>query len=199
MNIYIDLDDTLIHSVYGVGRNPGKRAVVDLGEDEVYHSFLRPEALRLLSDLRGIGSVRMLTTSIEAYAKAHNDVFSLGFQDSEIIAREHYIEKIKLAYGEDWVPVRRGTDPSAVLIDNLTPNTESSLTKCAFLGIGAEQFLQIREFNGKDPDCFPEEVEQLLVRIKQIAEADETSKAGALAARAAGISQISSENRSRGL
>lgn len=167
MNIYIDLDDTLIHSVYGVGRNPGKRSVINISDDETYHSILRPEAGRILQELRRIGTVRMLTTSIEAYAKAHNEVFSLGFSEADIIAREKYITKIHLAYGSEWVPSDRKVDPDSVLIDNLSFSTESSLTKTSFLGIGESGYFQIREFDGKDPQCFTQEVDDLLDLVKK--------------------------------
>lgn len=165
MNIYVDLDDTLIHSVYGVGRNPGKRTVVRLSEDDIYHSLLRPEAGRLLSSLRRVGQVKMLTTAIDEYARAHNKLFSLGFRDDEIIARESYITKIQIAYGTDWVPSATGTDPEAVLIDNLPPSTESSRTKRAFLGIRDDGYFQIREFNGKDPEGFSEEIDKIVAKI----------------------------------
>jgi len=168
MNIYIDLDDTLIHSVYGVGRNPGKRTVIQLGEDEVYHSFLRPEAGRILGELRQIGTVRMLTTATREYARAHNQTFSLGFLEEEIFSRDEYICKVQVGYGEDWIPTQCGIDKTAVLIDNLPPNTESSRIKIKFLGIDPEHYIQIREFSGKDPSMFSDEVGEILASISKI-------------------------------
>ena len=169
MNIYIDLDDTLIHSVYGVGRNPGKRTVIQVDEEEVYHSLLRPVAKELLASLRNLGPVSMLTTARRDYALAHNSAFALGFSEDEIFARDDYICKIKLAYGEEWVPVEKGVDKNAILIDNLSPATESSRTKSGFLGIGEDRYIQIREFDGKDPKEFSSEVEEVLARVVKLA------------------------------
>lgn len=172
MNIYIDLDDTLIHSINGFGRNPGKRKVIRVGEeDEVYHSILRPEAGRLLSGLRTIGAVRMLTTATREYAIAHNKTFTLGFQECEIISRHDYICTIKLAYGSEWVPSRRNMDPGGILIDNLPINTESSRNKVAYLGIQPDRYFQIREFNGKDPADFSSEVDLILEQAKTVGDA----------------------------
>jgi hypothetical protein len=186
MNIYIDLDDTLIHSVYGRGRNPGRRTVVNVTEDEIYHSMLRPEASRILGELRKIGNVRMLTTAISDYAEAHNRVFSLGFLESEIFARERYISKVLLAYGSEWVASMTRTDPGALLIDNLSPSTESSRTKCAFLGIGEDNYLQIREFDGKDPACFVEEVDSLLAAVTRRARGEGADAESGILSRAEG-------------
>lgn len=136
-----------------------------LPDDDVYHSLLRPEAGRILEGLRDIGRVRMLTTAVDAYARAHNKAFSLGFREDEIIARESYITKVQVAYGTDWIPSATKTDPEAALIDNLSPSTESSRTKRAFLGIGEDGYFQIREFDGKDPECFGSEVDRLLESI----------------------------------
>jgi len=187
MNIYIDLDDTLIHSVYGRGRNPGKRTVIPITEDEIYHSLLRPEAGRILRELRNIGDVRMLTTSISDYAEAHNRAFALGFMPAEIFARERYINKVLLAYGSEWVASMTKTDPGGLLIDNLSISTESSRTKCAFLGIGEDNYFQIREFDGKDPECFAQEVDNLLSAVARRAEAGRRFSKSDSASRAEGV------------
>lgn len=109
--------------------------------------------------------MQMLTTATDEYARAHNKAFSLGFGEDEIIARESYTTKVQLAYGSDVMLTATRTDPGAVLVDNLEFTTESSRTKCAFLGIGEDGYFQIREFDGKDPECFGLEVDGILKSI----------------------------------
>jgi hypothetical protein len=168
MRIYFDLDDTLIHAMpTHNGSGKGKRTLVSIGEknEEKYFSLLRPHALELLYHCRQHSQVKMLTTATRDYAISHNEVFNLGFSCQDIIAREDYIEQIQLAYGHDWVPLKTKVDPTAILIDNLSPNTDSSKIKIAYLGINESQYFQIREFNGKDPSKFPLELDQLLIKI----------------------------------
>jgi hypothetical protein len=163
--IYVDLDDTLIHAVWGRGRGVGKRSVVRVGEEETFHSLLRPTAKFLLSELRRSTEVLMLTTATLEYAKAHNDVFELGFLEKDIIARDHYIYTVRGAYGSQWETSQRGVCPSALLIDNLSPRSESSMVKMAYLGIGEESYIQIREFSGKDPENFKGELDEILHKV----------------------------------
>jgi hypothetical protein len=170
MTIYLDLDDTLIHSVYGVGRNPGKRTVIALSDNDVYHTLLRPLAPNILSELRRVGTLKMLTTAAREYAQAHNTILNLGFNVSDIIAREDFICQTYGLHGEAWTPTKTGTDPSAILIDNLSPNTESSRIKIQFLGIKSARYFQVREFYGKDPACFQQEIQELLQRVAGLAE-----------------------------
>jgi hypothetical protein len=167
MCIYLDLDDTLIHSVYGVGRNPGKRTVIHLSDKEVYHTLLRPLAADILAGLRNIRQVKMLTTAIKEYALAQNQAFSLGFSTQDIIAREDYITTVNDMFGENWIPLQSRTDPDSILIDNLPPAAESSRLKMQFLGIKQSSYFQIREFYGKEPACFQQEVDDLLAKISQ--------------------------------
>jgi len=167
MTIYLDLDDTLIHSVYGLGRNPGKRTTISLSNKDVYHTLLRPLASDILAGLRNIGQVKMLTTAVKEYALAQNQAFFLGFSDADIIAREDYVTSINDMFGEKWVPLQSKTDPNSVLIDNLPPSTESSRIKIQFLGIKQSSYFQIREFYGKEPSCFQQELEDLLEKVAQ--------------------------------
>lgn len=167
MTIYLDLDDTLIHSVYGVGRNPGKRTVINLSNEDIYHTLLRPLAPDILAGLRNIGPVKMLTTAVKEYALAQSRAFSLGFNPQDIISREDYISVINDMFGEKWVPLQSRTDPNSILIDNLPPSTESSRIKIQFLGIKSSSYFQIREFYGKEPACFQQEVEDLLAKVSQ--------------------------------
>ncbi len=164
--MYIDLDETLVHSVYGKGRGVGKRTVIDAGSGDIYHSLLRPAAHFLLGAVRDMAEVSMLTTATREYALAHNQKFQLGFTEGEIVAREDYITKVNMAYSSEWVPSSTRVCPTAILIDNLSPRADAARLKMAYLGIRENQYLQIREFNGKDPENFGAELEQIISRLK---------------------------------
>lgn len=166
VRVYVDLDDTLIHAVYGKGRGVGKRTVIDAGEGEYYHSFLRPDAHYMLEEMRRMGEVWMLTTAKRSYAMAHNETFRLGFSGGEILAREDYIVRVPMAYSSEWMPTERGVCPHGILVDNLSPAAEAARLKMAYLGIGEERYVQIREFNGRDPDNFKGELAQILTSLE---------------------------------
>ena len=168
LSIYVDLDETLIHSIQGFGRNPGKRTPIPFKGAEKYHSLLRPASLEMLATLRNLGKVRMLTTATREYAKAHNEVFTLGFGENEIVDREDYTSRVQLAYGFVLEPTRRKSDPQAVLIDNLSPESENSRIKIEYLGIDESRYFRIREFSGKDPDCFEAELKSIFSDIRRI-------------------------------
>jgi hypothetical protein len=164
-NIFVDLDETLISSIYGKGRNPGKRKVIDLtaddGQREPYHSFLRPSAHKLLERLRAYGNVRILTTATRDYALAHNEAFQLGFTPEEIIAREDYTIEIRGAYGSNETHlINEGQFPGALLIDDLTPEDRPLQLKLRWLGPGALH-VPIQAFNGKDHPNFEIKLEKL--------------------------------------
>ena len=164
--IFVDLDETLIHSVWGKGRNPGKRTVIQLG-DETYHSFLRPTALWFLEQLRALGSVRMLTSATRSYAIAHNNAFGLGFQPDEITAREDYTVEVQGAYGaKETYLLNEGQFPDAVIIDDLTVEDKPLKLKLRWLGKGAKH-IPIQAFNGKDHAEFEVKLQKILELLKQ--------------------------------
>jgi hypothetical protein len=179
MTIYIDLDDTLIHALPAYHKpNPGKRTRVVLQDsegNEVYHTMLRPLAHKLLEAARGLSNVKMLTTATKDYAIAHNETFNFGFAKEDIIAREDLMVKITLAYGSDIVPAKSKVDPNSLLIDNLSPTTESGRIKSSFLGIPPEQYIVIREFSGKDPDCFEQELHSLIENMATLIKTKSTT------------------------
>ena len=89
--IFVDLDNTLINAEYLVSNPPKNSKVITLKNmyhTEKYWARLRPGALELLTSLRLIGPVYMLTAALESYAKAWNKEFNLGFKEEDIYARE---------------------------------------------------------------------------------------------------------------
>lgn len=172
MTIYIDLDETLIHAIYAQSGNPGKRTPIRLLEDdgldsEIFYSLLRPKAKELLSFCREASEVKMLTTATKDYALKHNEVFSLGFKKHEIIAREDYLYQSMLAYGTVTELLKTRVDPNSLLIDNLPRLAEAAMLKQQYLGIKPHQYIQIREFSGKDPQNFNQELIELQNQIKE--------------------------------
>lgn len=178
MRTYVDLDDTLINAVHGAGRGRGKRTLVDVGAGDFYHSLIRPKATELLSSLRAMGEVYMLTTATRDYACAHNHVFQLGFSDDQIVAREDYVVRITLAYSSEWVPVARGVCPHARLIDNLPAEADDAKLKMSYLGIQKGRYIQIREFYGKDPEIFNNELACILRSIREEEDSMKLSRGG---------------------
>ena len=84
--IFVDLDNTLINAEYLVSNPPKNSKVITLKNmyhTEKYWARLRPGALELLTSLRLIGPVYMLTAALESYAKAWNKEFNLGFKEEE--------------------------------------------------------------------------------------------------------------------
>jgi len=90
----------------------------------------------------------------------------LGFNPDQIIAREDYISRTQLAYGSVYGASKENTDPSAFLIDNLHPDEDAPKLKKQFLGIEDHQYIQIREFNGKDPEVFTKELKDILLGLE---------------------------------
>ena len=125
--VYVDLDETLIHSTPLHGSippdfvaRPGE-IMFDTGTPQypdVYHSIQRPGSAELLYCLRqlvGAENVFMLTVATIDYALPINRGFQLGFPDDQIYAREH------LHGNSKYRQVKRKSDPEAkaYLLDNL--------------------------------------------------------------------------------
>jgi hypothetical protein len=153
--IYIDLDDCLIHSIFGNG-NAKKRTTMHL-ENEKYRVLERPLARQMLDDLRALGPVRMLTTATPDYAQEANRLFNFGFLAQDIISLVPLLETIQLAYGSDTLLTKTHTDPKGVLIDHQKPHEKWLRIKLLYLGIKESSYVQVREFSGLDPQKFANE------------------------------------------
>lgn len=110
--IFVDLDETLIHT-YDYHETPCKCAVnVVMNTDEIYKTSLRPGAHEFLAKLREIGEVRMLTIATYDYAVKMNELFKFNFALDDIYAREHIqspsinLEPAEFVYLFDNLPLR---------------------------------------------------------------------------------------------
>jgi hypothetical protein len=166
--IYIDLDDCLIHSVFGV-RNTKRRTVMHLDEEK-YSVLERPLAKKMLTDLRELGHLRMLTTATPDYAQEVNRIFGFDFAQNDVISLVPLLVTVQLAYGSDTLLTKTHTDPHSILIDHQSPQDKWLRTKMLYLGVKENSYIQIREFAGIDPFQFPKEWEsKYMPRINQMA------------------------------
>lgn len=170
--LYLDLDETLIHSLSGrPGLGNSKRTKVTVGVKEngkpdTYHTQKRPDTEYILSQCRSLGQVKMFTNATKAYAIEMDKIFGLGFGE-DIIAREDYLMDVQIAYGWDTLVTQVDIDKGGILIDN-NPNTAlQALLKMKTLGIHVDNYFQIREYiGGKDPDKFKIELENIFNTIR---------------------------------
>jgi hypothetical protein len=163
INIFVDLDETLIHTLGMVpftksrrDNDPGielpsKEPKADdkfadtpikvvVGKD-MYHTYtiLRPGANHLLFRLREIGHVYMLTRADKYYAQAMNKVFGFAFDEDKIFDRE-YVNKWK--YKNPGLPKGKN-----FLIDDL--NVQDNFEKIAFIKkYGTVEYIKVNEFDG---------------------------------------------------
>lgn len=135
MNIFFDLDETLITSLSDISD-----FIINL-EDGPYEISVRRGAKEIVEQCRLIAPVYILTTATLAYASAINEHVGFGFKDSEIfhrlsIADFRISKEFSLAH------------PKNILIDNLPP--ADNITKMAMLGIGYDRYIEVSSFYGHD-------------------------------------------------
>jgi len=142
-NIFVDLDETLIHTLLPFEHIDGKDykpeypvVKIKVGKD-VYETCLRPGANTLLLKLREAGHVYMLTRAAKDYAKAMSKEFGFAFTEDRIFDRE---------YVKNWkyknVDIPNGKN---YLIDDL--NTYNNYEKIAFIKkFGPAEYIQVMPF-----------------------------------------------------
>ena len=162
INIFVDLDETLIHTLGMVPyilsrRNNKDNLILKLKEPdltdanyantpvkvvvdkETYYTVLRPDVKELLFALKEIGHVYMLTRAAKDYANTMNQVFNFGFTKDKIFDREYVknwkYKTPKLAKGKNF------------LIDDL--NVQDNFEKIAFIKkYGTVEYIKVKEFDG---------------------------------------------------
>jgi len=169
INIFVDLDETLIHTlgmktvagdVEKVDNLCDKPVTVSLGKKEHYVAVLRPGANYLLFRLREIGHVYMLTRAAKDYAQAMNKAFNFGFDEDRIFDREyvkdwkHKNPKIKIDTGKN------------VLIDDL--RVFDNFEKVAFIKkFGIAKYINVSAFWGnKDEGFTVESIDNIVEDVK---------------------------------
>ena len=161
LEFYIDLDNTLIHASWG--GNPNKRRTkINLGGKEVYWSMLRPDALSFLALCREIAPTYMLTHADRDYALEHNRVFGLGFTYDQVIARNDFSHTSSGMFIDITRPTKINVSPGAILVDDKPLKDELLKVKMQYLGIGADRYVQSRDYRGgKDPENFNKEMDKI--------------------------------------
>ena len=181
--IFIDLDETLIHTLGMVPYTApkGKDSTVELKfkepepntdyadtpvkiklDKEVYHTILRPGANFLLFQLREIGHVYMLTRAAKSYAQAMNQAFNFGFIEDKIFDRE-YVKDWK--YKAPKVEIATGKN---VLIDDL--EDRDNFEKIAFIKkFGTSKYIKVNAFYGqKDEGYTHTDINNIIETIKTV-------------------------------
>jgi hypothetical protein len=156
-NIYVDLDETLIHARVAGPRPPGKRRRFAFGF-EVYDVALRKCTHYLLGCLREIGCVSLLTTSQRDYAEEINKAFGLGFE--QLYCREDIFVFRPFADLK-----AEAVAPKSVLIDDLAPTEPLARLKMKFLGINRRNYIQIRGFQESDPATIDCEIAEIVRKV----------------------------------
>ena len=164
--IFVDLDETLIHS-YDIHEIPSVHAVEVDVQGQFFKTRLRPGAKDFLAQLREIGEVRMLTVATRDYALKMNETFGLGFTAGDIWSREH----LQGGYSIDLEPVEK-----VYLFDNL--QLKQNRLKINLLRGAAKNktpsYIQVKEYIGTDH--FPLDKEEIARLTKTLYESDGITK-----------------------
>ncbi len=137
MQIYIDLEETLVHSLHQAHFLKFHDLVKDMNRcvirDKI--TLLRPEAHSILKRCRNFASkVVLMTISSESSVQAINEGLNLNFRKQDIYAKDRFLLKEK------------SICPDAILIDNQSMKERALQLKLQTLGIHQERFLQIPSF-----------------------------------------------------
>jgi len=162
--VFIDLDETLIHTLYNCFSN--NRVRVDFssyigGRSDMtptgYGVLLRPNTHEFLKTVRGLyPNVYMLTAATSEYGQKMNDVFNLGFTSEEIIGRDLW----NAIYANSPKLHRFTNDPCySVLIDNEHPKDKNACDKINYLKtFGKAYYIRIKGYYGSDKDELTESI-----------------------------------------
>ena len=145
--VFVDLDECLISANYLYGGGAPKESKTIKLDEGTYWGRLRPGAKNLLAKLRAKYLTFMLTAATGDYAYSWNEVFELGFKETDIYSREdtqgYTIHK---PMGQCY------------LIDNLPEIADNSVNKIKFLSnIGPVMYIQIKPYNGYTNQALSEE------------------------------------------
>jgi hypothetical protein len=160
-NIFVDIDETLIHAGMGEDHKPEVPTVdvMNRDPDEMYKVSLRPGAIKLLFDLRTIGHVYALTRATQDYAFAMNKTLGLGFLEERIYSRLHVREWRKTKIDLE-VPLGQN-----YLIDDL--DYQDNYEKIALLRkLGPVQYIKVVPFWGNADEGYThEDIDKIVEQI----------------------------------
>ena len=158
--VWVDLDETLIYSyeveICRLIKRPIPEAAVETEYPGV-RTLIRPGARGFLGLLRarlkGRAPVRLLTVGAHAYAWAINQKFQLGFERSEIVAREQWL----CTDFDTPQPLGCQVDPQGVLLND----EEGWRIKQEYLGVRRARVVLVPSYTGsrmvagkpRDEDC----------------------------------------------
>lgn len=174
--VYLDLDETLIHTRYDYKEFTNKRPdefVYKLGS-YWYGTVLRPCAEKVIRNARRFSIAKILTAASYDYAKLICDHFELGFDGpEEIIARDNYVEFVQDGWGgwmggarETMVPKLCVNHINSILIDNQTPDMPNARVKREYLGIDEDRYIIFPEWHGgPEEPGFDDELKVILDSI----------------------------------
>jgi hypothetical protein len=158
MKIFLDLDDTLIHSVYGVGNS--KRTYATFAEGS-YGSIYRSISPELIQFCRNIDpDTSIVTTATYDWVETWNDVFNMGFAKHQMYSRDDFTSETHMDYGRtivDWNKKSLNLK-EFVIVDNYDIHDKwnpSSKHKMCFLGgpnYDAGNWINIKPFTGINDD-----------------------------------------------
>ena len=162
ITIYLDLDETLIHSVCGLGHGTDLNFQLD---GYTYSTYLRESAGELITLAKKYGNIAILTNSVQDYArKIIFHFFGEDFTNETIITRHQYSESRTAGYGGmREVASCTISQPDSILIDNLYADDPGARNKMEYLGIKPERFINVSSFYGPDSGTF---LDLALVEVK---------------------------------
>lgn len=164
INIFVDLDETLIHTNLSTDiENEVPQVKVNIStrprKQEIYPVSLRPGANDLLFALRGLGNVFMLTRATHDYAVAMNKAFNLAFTVNRIYSRRD-VENYR--YKELHIPKGKN-----FLIDDL-PDRDNYEKIALLQQLGPVRYINILPFYGyKDEALTPGMIADIANTIRE--------------------------------
>ena len=163
-NIFLDIDETLIHSSCD---KPGFRndyLTLKFVEGRDLYTLVRPcadKAIQYAKNLVGFENVYILTTSTREYAEQVNWGAGWGFKNESIFTREDLRDALQHGI---VTPHPTLADSNNVIVDNLPPRYND--TKMAYIGIDLTRYLHVRDYYGttdpKTENAFYEQVTNFL-------------------------------------
>lgn len=166
--IFIDLDETLISTVYPAPKQEHISFV--LGTPPLqYFSIIHPRALDLIEfsrNLVGYNNVYILTIATKDYAIKVNELAKFRFEEDHILHRQTVTTHwSSTAYGGGVTYPCVLADKKNVLIDNLPWNYNTN--KIDLIGIHKDRYFQCNDFYGEAyiDDTFFEDATEFLTRL----------------------------------